>query len=184
MIGDILLGLWFFAPAGLANMAPILVAHAPYLKRFNTPIDFGRKFRGRTILGAHKTWRGILAGTLAGILIISLQKFAYENYAWAYDISAGLDYSQLPIILGGLMGFGALAGDAIKSFFKRQFNHDSGDSWFPFDQLDYIIGGLLASLLIVRLEPIHYLLIFLIYFALHLISSFIGYKLKLKSKPI
>lgn len=184
MIADILFAGWFFLPAGIANVMPVFASRMPLLSRLSLPIDFDRTWRSKPIFGLHKTWRGIFSGIFAGLAVLALQKFAYANYGWAVELSDGLDYGNLPLLLGASMGFGALAGDAIKSFFKRQANHGSGDSWFPFDQLDYIIGGLLASLFFVTLEISQYIWIILIWFGLHLIGSFIGYKLKLKPKPI
>jgi CDP-2,3-bis-(O-geranylgeranyl)-sn-glycerol synthase len=82
------------------------------------------------------------------------------------------------------MGFGALLGDAIESFFKRQARVKPGNTWFPFDQIDYIIGGLLFSLPVITLGVKYYFLILVVWLLLHLISSYIGYLLGLKTKPI
>ncbi|MBW3568606.1 CDP-archaeol synthase [Candidatus Parcubacteria bacterium] len=184
MLGDILFAGWFFLPAGVANMAPIFAAKAPYFQKFSQPIDGGRTWHGQAILGPHKTWRGVISGILAGVLTLFLQKLLFQNFAWATDISSGLDYAALPLAFGALMGFGALAGDAFKSFFKRRLGRKSGSSWFPFDQLDYIIGGLAASLIFVNLELSQYLWIFIIWFGLHLGISYIGYLAGLKPRPI
>lgn len=181
---DILFAVWFFLPAGAANVMPIFATKIPGLSKFNTPLDLGRKLNGKSIFGPHKTWRGIISGTIAGLLVFALQKYIYQNYSWGVAISAGVDYTSFSIFTGVLIGLGALAGDAIKSFFKRRFQHSSGDSWFPFDQLDYIAGGLLASAIFVRLELSQYILIIIIWFILHLLSSYIGYLLKLKPKKI
>jgi CDP-2,3-bis-(O-geranylgeranyl)-sn-glycerol synthase len=83
-----------------------------------------------------------------------------------------------------LLSFGALFGDMVKSFFKRQLGVASGKSWFPFDQIDYIVGGLAFSAIVVRLEATQYISVLVVWFALHLISSYIGYLLKLKKDPI
>ena len=37
-----------------------------------------------------------------------------------------------------------MAGDSVKSFFKRRLKISPGQQWIPFDQLDFILGGLLA----------------------------------------
>ena len=135
--------------------------------------------------GTHKTWRGLICGVAAGIIAIWIQQLAYIHYQWAVNLSDGVDYDSLPIfLLGALLGFGALTGDAIKSFFKRRVGQNAGDSWFPFDQLDYIAGGLLASSLVVRLEVAQYVWIVLLWFLMHLLSSYIGYRIHLKTKPI
>lgn len=176
-MSDIWFGLWFFLPAGIANVTPILVAKLPALREWNTPLDFGYKFRGKPILGPHKTIRGLVLGTFVGTVIFYDQTRAGGAYG-------GVDYNQLTIWLGVLLSFGALFGDLVKSFFKRQLGVTSGRSWFPFDQLDYIAGGLLLSAMVVRLEFIQYVSIIIVWFLLHLISSYIGYLLKLKKDPI
>jgi CDP-2,3-bis-(O-geranylgeranyl)-sn-glycerol synthase len=185
MIQDILFAIWFLLPAAIANAAPIFAAAIPGLKKFNAPIDGGKTWRGHELLGPHKTWRGIIAGVIVATLILWLQVVLAGQFEWARYLSGGVDYSQLPVfILGPLFAIGALGGDAVESFFKRQKNIKSGGSWVPFDQLDYIIGSVLVSLFFVILSPLQYLLIFIVWFVMHLASSFIGYKLGLKKDPI
>ena len=183
-MNDILFAIWFFLPAGIANVVPVLIAKAPLLSEWKTPVDLGLKLRGKPVLGPHKTIRGLVGGTFAGFLIFALQVQAYESYQWAREVSGGLDYSELSLWIGVLLAFGALFGDLVKSFFKRQINVISGKSWFPFDQLDYIIGGLLFSSMIVVLEAKQYILIIIIWFLLHLLTSYLGYLTKFKSDPI
>ncbi len=184
MIEVIAFALWFFAPAGIANAAPVFANKIPYLNKWKTPIDFGKSYRGKRILGNNKTWRGLCFGVFTAILTILLQKYLYINNEWLQDLITLVDYSTISPLLGLLLGVGALAGDAVESFFKRQANVPSGEAWFPFDQIDYILGGILLSSLLVALPPLYNLSILLIWFTLHLISSYIGYLLGLKEKPL
>jgi CDP-2,3-bis-(O-geranylgeranyl)-sn-glycerol synthase len=184
MLNDALLAIWFFLPAGIANVTPILVAKAPLLKKWNAPVDGGRTFRNRRIFGDHKTWRGLITGVIAGTLVFALQVAMYRQSDWVYDITQQLNYDQMSLVVGLLLAFGALAGDTIKSFFKRQINVNSGLTWFPFDQLDYIVGALLLSSLAVTLTAVQYVWVFLVWFGLHLLFSYIGFLLKFKSTPI
>jgi CDP-2,3-bis-(O-geranylgeranyl)-sn-glycerol synthase len=177
MMHDLIFALWFFLPAGIANVTPIIVAKVPVLSEMNAPVDFGLKFRGRELLGTHKTIRGVVLGTLVGTLVFFDQTEIGVR-------AGGLDYTHLTIWLGVLLSFGALFGDMVKSFFKRQLGVASGKSWFPFDQIDYIVGGLAFSAIVVRLEATQYISVLVVWFALHLISSYIGYLLKLKKDPI
>lgn len=183
-MNDILFALWFFLPAGVANVMPVIIAKAPLMSGWKTPVDLGRSFRGKPILGPHKTIRGLVVGTLVGTGVFLLQVQAYENHAWAREVSNSLNYSDLSLWLGILLSFGALFGDMVKSFFKRQLGVISGKSWFPFDQLDYIAGGLLFGSLAVVLELKQYLIIIIVWFVMHLFSSYIGYLTKLKKDPI
>jgi CDP-2,3-bis-(O-geranylgeranyl)-sn-glycerol synthase len=185
MLHDIAFALWFLLPAGAANMAPVLSAALPYAKNWQTPIDGGRKFRGRELLGSHKTWRGLISGVLVATLVFWLQQVIFNHFGWARQISNEVDYSSLSVlIVGPLFGLGALGGDAVASFFKRQRGVPSGQSWLPFDQLDYIIGAVIATLPLVVLAPFIYLLIAVIWFLLHLLVSYLGWKLGLKERPI
>jgi CDP-2,3-bis-(O-geranylgeranyl)-sn-glycerol synthase len=168
--------LLFFLPGGLANMAPVFSNKIPGLNKWKTPLDFGKSFRDKRIFGDNKTWRGLMSGILLGGIVATFES------AWAQH-ALGHDQAWF-IVAGLLMGFGALAGDAVESFFKRQIGIKPGHSWFPFDQTDFIIGGLLAVTFLVHLNAGLIIRIFVVYFGLHLTSSYIGYKLKLKDKPI
>lgn len=185
MIKDIAFVLWVFLPAGVANMAPIFAAHIPALKRYNAPVDFGRSFRDRRIFGDHKTWRGFAAGIITATLVLALQQVLVGQFAWAAWLSDGLDYGDLPVlIVGPLFALGALGGDAIKSFFKRQVGVRPGGTWIPFDQIDYIIGGALAVLPFIHFTGRQYVLLFVVWTAIVLASTYLGWRLKLKDQPI
>ena len=175
---------WFFLPAGIANMTPVFVSKIPILKRFNQPIDFGLKIKGKRLFGAHKTIRGYLTGIIFGILTANLQGLLYANNL-SLRTNLLINYQEINLtILGFLLSFGSLFGDSIKSMFKRQLNIDPGKSWFPFDQLDYILGGIVISSIYFKTNLEIYLYIFVIYFILHPISTVLGYLLRLKKDPI
>lgn len=161
-------------PGAAANMAPVLVARIPFLAH---PLDNHLHVRGRRVFGANKTIRGLIAGVLASTLVVSL-------LAWGADLVAPfslIDYSSIhPLILGPLVGLGALVGDALKSFAKRQADIPPGHSWPPFDQIDWIVG------MFVAIAPFHvfpisiYLLALFIGGALHPLVNIAGYYLNLK----
>ena len=178
---DLLFALWVFLPAGIANMTPIFAAHLPILKRWEAPLDFGLSYRGKRLLGPNKTIRGLLSGMVAGGLFALLQSNMQQSYANEIGITSSVIAT---FVFGASLGFGALMGDAIESFFKRQKNISSGKSWFPFDQTDYIIGGCVPLLVWSQLNFNQYVMIFAVYFGLHLLVSYIGYVLKLKKSPL
>lgn len=185
MLKDAFFAIWFLLPAGIANVAPILAAKMPGLKKYDAPIDGGARWHGHRLLGNHKTWRGVIAGVLLATLILVVQQALYIQYDWARFISGGVDYAALPVlILGPAFAIGALGGDALESFFKRRRGINSGKPWFFFDQLDYIIGAIVLSLPFVRAEPFQYLLMIVIWFVLHLVSSYVGWLTKFKDAPI
>ncbi len=167
----------FFLPAGIANMVPVFANKIPLLNKWNTPIDFGYSYKNVRLLGDNKRWRGLVWGALIASATAVLLELALPNllpftsllHAW----SGGL-----------LLGTGALVGDAVESFFKRRRGVAPGKSWFPFDQIDFIIGGLLFVSPLLRPTLEIMVTILVIYFALHLASSYLGYIFKLKELPV
>lgn len=181
----ILFALWFFLPAGLANMAPVIANKIPGYNKWNTPLDFGLKFRGKRIFGENKRWRGLVFGVVVAIATVAAQVWAYNNTDWATTVANNISYFNMSAVaLGSLFAIGALGGDAIESFFKRQLNKKPGQTWFPFDQLDYIIGGLIASWFVVQLSLEEYLAVIVVWFCMHLIATYIGYILGLRDAKI
>lgn len=184
MFESIFFSLWFFAPAGFANLAAFASGKIRVLKKYNYPADCYKKFRGKRILGSHKTVRGFIAATLVGMLFCYLEVLFYNAFSSIREV-VPLNYSLVnPFLLGALLGFGALAGDAVKSFFKRQRGIQPGRSWFPFDQTDYIIGGIIFSLLYIQLSVWNYVILFIVWFLMHPLTTFIGYLFRLRHKPI
>ncbi len=185
LLEQVLFAFWFFSPAGVANMVPIFASRIPWLRDFNAPMDFGLTFRGKRIFGGHKTWRGLIVGMLMATLTLWLQQYLAGNVSWISLFTGTIDYGTLNVwLLGPLFGLGALGGDAIESFFKRQRGVRPGHGWFPFDQIDYIIGGALATAAFVQLELIQYILLIFMWLVIHVIASYCGYLLKLKDTPI
>ena len=73
-----------------------------------------------------------------------------------------------------------MIGDVAESFFKRKAGMSPGKSWVPFDQIDFIIGAYLFALIMIPV-PIEILITLLaITIPLHLITNYIGYRLKIK----
>lgn len=185
MFSEILFALWFLLPAAFANVAPIFSAATPGLKRWQTPMDGGFSFRNKRLLGDNKTWRGFISGIVAATFTLWLQQLAFQQYEWAQAISGNIEYNALPtLLLGPLFGIGALGGDAVESFLKRQRGVDPGHSWFPFDQIDYVIGGIIVTLPFIILSLRQYLLMAAVWTLIHLLASYIGWKVGLKKKPI
>ncbi len=175
--------LWYFLPAGLANTAPIFASHIGFLKKYTHPLDGYHKWRGKRIFGNHKTIRGMISGVIVGIIASVLEQQYYNLPFIRTFVPASFMHID-PVMFGILSAIGALGGDSIKSFFKRQLNIASGRSWFPFDQIDYIVGGITLTALVYPLSLWQYLLLFIIWFLLHPISTLVGYWLKLKKSPI
>tara|TARA_Y100000310_G_C20693415_1_gene823861 strand:- start:3454 stop:3990 length:537 start_codon:yes stop_codon:yes gene_type:complete len=178
MIIEIIQGLWLFLPAALANMVlPLFVK----LKFLDIPLDFGKSFRGKRIFGDHKTFKGIVIGTIIAILMVYLQKVFYLSWI-NYSL---IDYSSVNVVLLGLaLGLGSLLGDAVKSFFKRQLEIAPGKPWIPFDQIDWIIGSMIFVSFLVEISLIVGLWVFIFYGALHFIANLAGYYLRINKEKL
>lgn len=195
----ILRALWLFLPAYAANMAPILAM--ALLPRWTWPIDAGKVWKdGRRVLGDGKTWRGFVAGAVAGALVALVQATWWRFEPYFSDFALGEAGPTGPLVLGTAFGIGAIVGDAVKSFFKRRTGRQGGAPWPPFDQLDFVVGGLgFAFLAAVALEAAgatarnwwvaefgrwQVLVVLLVATPfLHFAVNVIGYKLRLKKVP-
>lgn len=155
-------------------MSPVLINKVPIINKWNTPLDFGMNFRGKRILGDNKRLRGLVFGIFLGGLTGLVVGVLNQNTVGTLH----------PFWAGCVLGAGALLGDAIESFFKRQRGVAPGKPWFPFDQIDYIIGGLLAIYVFMQPQIWVMVTIFVVYFGLHLLLAYIGYLLGLKKTPI
>ena len=133
LISQVLL---LYTPAIIANMAPVFAHRYNLLLWLNKPIDFGMRIGDMRLFGSHKTIRGFVVGTAASALSGLLLWFFIHERPYA-SVAAAMLY-------GGAVGFAALAGDAIKSFFKRRMHIYSGRSWILFDQIDFVIGATVA----------------------------------------
>jgi CDP-2,3-bis-(O-geranylgeranyl)-sn-glycerol synthase len=173
----ILQALYFLLPAYCANMAPVFATKI-WGNKFNLALDFGYKYQGQELLGKNKTWRGLIAGVIVGIMIAYLQAYLFQ-FGFFKSLSV-IDYDSADVfVLGFLMGFGVILGDAIKSFFKRRKQLKPGDKWFPWDQLDFA-GGLILSLFVFLPPWYIFLLCLVISPFLPIAANWIAYKLKLK----
>ena len=177
----ILKSIYFMAPVYFANMTPVFLAKIPGFKKWNMPMDFGKKIGRKRIFGSHKTWRGFIGGIVAAMLVAVIQReLLYNSDGFIRSISI-VAYHEINIFLFAfLFGFGAMLGDAVKSFFKRRIGKNSGESWPVFDQLDYVVGSLIF------ISPLFFpswdivLTVVIVTPALNILANVIGYVLKLK----
>jgi CDP-2,3-bis-(O-geranylgeranyl)-sn-glycerol synthase len=131
--------LWLMMPAYVANMSAVKLGGG-------RPMDLGRSMGdGRRVLGDGKTWRGFLLGGLAGFLTGGLLHAAAPSAGGAVtDFGAG----SLWVLSSLGLAFGALLGDAAKSFVKRRLGKERGQHWLGPDQLDFVLGAWLLTLLL------------------------------------
>lgn len=131
---------WYLAPMGAANIAPFLVRRV--FPRLAVPIDVFVKRPG--LFGPHKTLRGILIAPIAGTTVFACQKYLGNDSAIA---SLGFfPYATETLWFGFFAGFGAIIGDLLRAAVKRRLGIRPGGRFVPFDQMDYLFGGMFFTL--------------------------------------
>ena len=151
---------YFMLPAYLANMAPPFLK---YWKGWNPPIATRQ-------LGAHKTVLGFAAGVGVAVFVGWVQ----SQLAWR---GALVDADAW---LGLRLGFGAMAGDSLKSFVKRRVGIAPGARWIPFDQVDFVIGALVLTWPRASLSSADAAVIFAVTIAGHILVDHVGYRLRIR----
>lgn len=133
--------LYLFLPAYVANMAPVVATRLNLFSFLDKPLDGSTKDTERPLLGINKTYRGFVAGLISSIFVAYVQLFLKNKHIF---INTDFDITSKNFwIWGAILGFGALMGDLVKSFFKRRFGIPPGKRWIPWDQLDMVFGGLI-----------------------------------------
>ena len=87
-------------------------------------------------------------------------------------------------LLGFLLGAGAIFGDAVfGAFVKRRFGLPRGAPAPLLDQLDFVVGALLAASFVVSISLTTVLVLVIFTPLAHLAVNMIGYKVGLKREP-
>jgi CDP-2,3-bis-(O-geranylgeranyl)-sn-glycerol synthase len=170
-----------------------VVAHAPVLSfdllpSLRRPIDGGRTFRGRRLLGDNKTWRGAIvmfAGIVVATLVLSLWP-AYWN-----RLPAGIQQTA-PVLFALLLATGTVAAELPNSFLKRQLGVPPGRqvrsrlgvALSMLDQGDVVIGVWIALLPVWAMTVPQALLAFTVVGVVHLGVNVVGYSVGAKEVPI
>lgn len=128
------------------------------------PADFGVNFfDGRRLFGPHKSWLGNGVGVLVGVVFGLL----FTSLYW------GVVYS-----------LGATLGSFLLSFIKRRLNMKPGAPFFPFDQMDYLLGTLVVFLVLrVPVNVFVFLVAVFITVPLHIFGNLVIYKIGLRRVP-
>jgi CDP-2,3-bis-(O-geranylgeranyl)-sn-glycerol synthase len=99
--------LWIFLPVIGAPLLHVWVLRGDWLRGLKAPLDGGRTFRGRRLLGNNKTWRGALlmtGGVLLATLVLSLWPW------WWHEMPQGIQTAG-PALTGLLIGLGVVVGE-------------------------------------------------------------------------
>lgn len=169
---------YFMMPAYFANMAPVIAKR--WFKKLAFPVDFNYKIKGKPLFGKNKTFRGFFFGILFAIIIALVQRVLYYSYESFRNLSF-IDYSNW-LLLGFLIGFGAIFGDLIESFFKRRLDRGPGTRFFPWDQLDFVIGALVFSSFVVDITFLKIVVIILLSVIGHILVNHSAYYLGIRKE--
>lgn len=169
--------LYFILPAYFSNGAGLVFGGG-------MPVDFGKSdSKGNRWIGDGVTWRGLIGGTVIGIITGAVQ-----GYFGPQIIAEFGDYIITPIVtsipqgilIGFLLGFGALLGDAIGSFLKRRIGIGRGKPAPILDQLDFLIVALILVSFVVKLNWQFVIIAIVLTLAIHLIANTGAYLLGMK----
>lgn len=176
----ILGAVYFMLPAYVANLSGLAFGGG-------TPVDGGKEYNdGRRLIGNGVTWKGFINGTILGTIVGGILGIIGSFYGDLNVLTSGV--IVLPVygsIIGGLtlgflMAFGALLGDLVGSFIKRRMGLQSGEPAPIMDQLDFVAGALILSLLVVKISWEFFIIIAVLTLILHLGSNMIAYLLGIK----
>jgi CDP-2,3-bis-(O-geranylgeranyl)-sn-glycerol synthase len=184
----------FFAmlPAYVAGPVAVLTGGG-------APMDGGRVWKdGNRIMGDGKTWRGLVGGTVGGVVLVGILSLVVRA-SGTTDVTDFLmpawDTGLSWLWVGFLMAFGSLFGDFMKSFFKRRSGAERGAKSPLMDMYDFILGSWLLAAVFAWPWfsqtfwpgeygfPWHILVILIISPALHRGVNIIGYKMGKKDVP-
>lgn len=166
---------YFMLPVYFANMAPVMIKGS--FKELKVPVDFDTRIDGQTIFGRHKTFRGLIFGVVFAIIIAFIQYLIYDIEF--FKLISFIDYSNW-LLVGLLLGSGAVMGDLVESFFKRRLNVKPGKPLIPWDQLDFVIGSLIFIYPVYRLSFTQIATIIILSFVLHVTINHAAYYLKIR----
>jgi hypothetical protein len=135
----------------LAGLGQVIVLKTGLLAGLAVPIDRGRQWRGKPVLGPRKTWRGVIIMTTLSALVAGGQAMAARHSARLRALSP-FDYGRTnPWLLGFTLGLGYCLAELPNSFVKRRLDiapAGTTDKWarlqYLVDQSDSVAGCLVA----------------------------------------
>ncbi len=193
MTGDALspgaCALFLMVTLSLAGLCQAVWLGSSASQRFGAPIDAGRSWRGRRLLGDHKTLRGFMVmvpATAIGFgLVASL--LSPDPDAFGLWPLTPLGY----VALGAWAGLGFMAGELPNSFIKRRFDIAPGQPagagatraiFFVVDRVDSVVGLALALALVVPVPPLTWVYVAVVGPVLHGLFSVLVFQLGGKAR--
>lgn len=173
----ILMTIYFILPAYFSNGGALLFGGG-------TPLDFGKSdSKGIRWIGDGVTWKGMIAGTIIGMITGAIQGYlAPMILPYVGDSLIAPIVTNMPqgILIGFMLGLGALLGDALGSFLKRRLGIGRGKPAPILDQLDFITVALILVSPVIELNLTFVVLALLLTLIIHLLTNTCAYLLGLK----
>ncbi|MBX8631322.1 MAG: CDP-2,3-bis-(O-geranylgeranyl)-sn-glycerol synthase [Thermoplasmata archaeon] len=155
------------------------------------PVDFGRMWKSRRILGDGKTWRGLAVGIMSGVLLGYAESIIGTLFASPASVVYIPSATILPVLLA--LSAGSMFGDMGGAFVKRRMGLEKGAHVPVLDQYDFAAGAFLLSLivapsyvfrfLLTGYAPVGFAVALAMIYPLHRLINYIGYRQGLKSVP-
>ena len=196
------ISMWIIFPAYLANAVAVPVTKK--LKNLH-PIDGGKKLLGQRVFGDGKTIEGFLLASIIGCIgglvqVLVSPLFLAPSLAWhdfygsflvpSTDIEQYISASIPAIVRALIFPPGAMLGDLLGSFIKRRLRIERGAPAPVLDQLDFIVGVLLFSMLFsavgasfLQLDIKYLVTILVLTPFIHRVVNKLAYKLRVKDVP-
>jgi hypothetical protein len=148
---------WLVFPVVLAGLGHVAVLKTNVLSSLASPIDNGARWRGRPILGANKTWRGIALMTGLTAVASGTQAALVRRRRWPSALEVLQSARLNSWLTGALCGLTYCLAELPNSFVKRQLGIAPGGRGsrasrlqYVVDQADSVAGCLLALRLLYR----------------------------------
>ena len=152
----------FIFPAYCANAVPVIFGGG-------YPLDFDRRFvDGKPVFGSNKTVRGFVSGLAVGTLVGFAMSLLNAGYS---------------VLLGFVVSLGALLGDLGEAFVKRRLGFVPGAALPVADQLDFVVGALVFSLIVSPPSALVAVVVILVTPPIHLLTNFLAYRIGVKKEP-
>ena len=178
LLETVVVAIWAMGPAYIPNNAAVLLGGG-------RPIDGGHSVKGSRLLGDGKTWRGTVAGTLAGAAVALVLDLLAPPMAAA----TGFAIPTFPVAVMVALPLGAMVGDIAASGLKRRTGRSRGAAFPGLDQFDFVVGGLAFAALAAfdwfaeTFTPPVLLAVLVLTPLLHVGTNVIAYRAGLKSEP-
>lgn len=169
--------IYFLLPSYLSNSGGLIFGGG-------TPVDMCKSDKnGMRWIGDGVTWKGLIGGTLLGTLTGAIEGFfgptIISNFGQYITTPIVTSVAQ-GIVVGFLLSFGALIGDALGSFIKRRVGIDRGKPAPILDQIDFLVVALIFVSFVIKINASFVIVAIVLTIVIHLLANTIAYLIGMK----